>query len=176
MDPETRDGHEARILAGISSAIADVRGLTISGYWPVQGEPDLREYLKALPARGGRAALPAVVRPHHPLVFRAWRPGEPLTPDAQNLPAPPASAEELKPDVLLVPLVGFDPAGYRLGYGGGYFDRTIAAFSTRPRVIGVGYDQARIPSVRPQPHDRRMDLVVTESGIHVSPPPHHPIP
>ncbi|MDZ5698707.1 5-formyltetrahydrofolate cyclo-ligase, partial [Chelativorans sp. M5D2P16] len=110
-------------------------------------------------------ALPVVVRRGAPLIFRAWAPGGPLEKGVWNIPVPPESAEEIIPDILIAPVVGFDPSCYRLGYGGGFFDRTLAALSRRPRVLGVGYSQAAIQTIYPQPHDIALDLVITEEGI-----------
>ncbi len=119
---------------------------------------------RALGAVGHRA-LPVVVARAQPMVFRAWRTGEPLESGVWNIPIPPASAPVVTPDIVIAPLVGFDQALYRLGYGGGFFDRTLAAMPRRPRVIGVGYDQAAIPTIFPQVHDIPMDMLVTESGL-----------
>jgi 5,10-methenyltetrahydrofolate synthetase len=76
----------------------------------------------------------------------------------------PARGAALRPDAILMPLNAFDAAGYRLGYGGGYFDRSLAALSPRPRAVGVGFELARIDSIRPQAHDLPMDFIVTEAG------------
>jgi 5-formyltetrahydrofolate cyclo-ligase len=77
----------------------------------------------------------------------------------------PADSPVLTPDLLLVPLVGFDPAGYRLGYGGGYYDRTLAAIQPRPLAIGIGFEQQALATIHPQPHDIPMDYIVTESRV-----------
>lgn len=82
-----------------------------------------------------------------------------------NIPVPPAYAEVLTPDIALAPLVGWDRAGYRLGYGGGYFDRTLAILRPKPSVIGVGLQSAGLSTIVPQPHDIVMDWIVTEDGI-----------
>ncbi|MEP4420404.1 MAG: 5-formyltetrahydrofolate cyclo-ligase, partial [Nitratireductor sp.] len=113
--------------------------------------------------RGGTLALPVVVEKAAPLVFRDWRPGMKLEKGVWNIPVPPA-APAVIPDIVISPVVGFDPANYRLGYGGGFFDRTLAALPARPTVIGVGYAAAAIATIYPQPHDIAMDFIVTEAG------------
>jgi 5-formyltetrahydrofolate cyclo-ligase len=161
---EVRRRHGQQIAANLEEALGDVGGLTISVYWPFRGEPDLREFLEHVNARGGRTALPVVIARDKPLVFRAWSKGEPLERGVWNIPVPAENAEAVMPDVVIAPVVGFDLVCYRLGYGGGFFDRTLAAMPKRPRVLGVGYQQAAIPSIYPQPHDIPMDIVVTEAG------------
>lgn len=109
-------------------------------------------------------ALPVVVERSAPLIFRRWHIGATLKRDASGLPAPP-EGEEITPDIVVAPVVGFDRAAYRLGYGGGYYDRTLGAISGTPLLIGVGYSRAAIPTIYPQPHDIPMDIIVTEQGI-----------
>lgn len=87
----------------------------------------------------------------------------PLVPDRYGIPTP-VTGDFMQPDLILLPLNGFDAAGYRLGYGGGYFDRTLAALSPRPLAVGVGFEVNRLPSIRPESHDQRLDWVVTEAG------------
>jgi 5,10-methenyltetrahydrofolate synthetase len=105
-----------------------------------------------------------VVAPEAAMIFRLWTPDTPMTADRHGIPIP-AGSDTVVPDVVLLPLVAFDPQGYRLGYGGGYFDRTLAAMSPRPLALGVGFEVARVDSVRPQPHDIRLDAIVTEADI-----------
>ena len=102
-----------------------------------------------------------------PLVFRAWSPGTNMVRGDWNVPVPPAEAEQVVPAVVLAPLVGWDAAGYRLGYGGGYFDRTLAALSPCPFAIGVGLQQAQLETINPQPDDIRLDAIITENGAQV---------
>jgi 5-formyltetrahydrofolate cyclo-ligase len=143
----------------------DPAGRVVSGYWPIKAEPDLRFWMERLCARGARVALPVVEVTAAPLAFRAWHPGTRMVRGHWNIPVPPADAERLVPEIALAPLVGWDAAGYRLGYGGGYFDRTLAALSPRPLVIGVGLQSSRIATICPQPHDIRLDAIVTEAGV-----------
>src|SRR6185436_2040899 len=97
--------------------------------------------------------------------FRAWWPGAPMTAGVYDIPIPDGTAI-VAPDAAIVPMNGFDAQGYRLGYGGGYFDRTLASMSPRPLAIGVSYEFARLATIYPQPHDVAMDFVVTEAGLH----------
>jgi 5,10-methenyltetrahydrofolate synthetase len=131
--------------------------------WPIKGEPDVRGALVNWLAREGRAALPVVVGKDMPLAFRAWQPEAPLEPDRYGIPTP-VSGDWLQPDLILLPLNGFDAAGYRLGYGGGYFDRTLAACSPKPLAVGVGFEINRLETIRPESHDQRLDWIVTEAG------------
>ena len=156
--------HLDALLAERGEAIA---GKVISGHWPIKAEPDLRGWLAAQRARGATTALPVVEVKAAPLVFRAWAPGTKMVRGDWNIPVPPPEAARVVPTVTLAPLIGWDAAGYRLGYGGGYFDRTLAALSPRPFVIGVGLDQARLATIYPQPHDIRLDAIVTEAGVQV---------
>lgn len=160
---ETRASFALAIAAGLDAAIGDVGDRTVSLYWPFRGEPDLRPWLASVDERGGRAALPVVVEKAKPLVFRAYRPGDPLEKGVWNIPIP-ARGEPVIPDIVIAPVVGFDPGRYRLGYGGGFFDRTLAALPRKPLVIGVGYDMQSIPTIYAQPHDIPMDRIVTEAG------------
>lgn len=140
-----------------------VQGLTISAWWPIKAELNLRDYLTDLVARGATVALPVVETPATPLIFRRWTPDCRMVQGFWKIPVP-ADGPEVAPQVALAPLVGWDGAGYRLGYGGGYFDRTLAALDPRAYAIGVGLDAARLATIFPQPHDIAMDAIVTESG------------
>ncbi len=133
-------------------------------YWPFKGEFDPRPLARLLDARGIRLALPVVVERARPVVFRAWRPGARMQPGFGGIPVP-AAGEAVQPELLLVPLVGFDAHGYRLGYGGGYYDRTLAAMPAKPVTVGVGFEQSQLATIHPQPHDVPMDLIVTERGV-----------
>jgi 5-formyltetrahydrofolate cyclo-ligase len=164
LPPTRRRGHAALIAAYLDQALGEVRGRTVAVYWPFRGEPNLRPWMERLHARGALCALPVVVERRAPLVFRAWQPGARMVSGLWNIPAP-ADGCDLTPDVVVAPVVGFDPAGYRLGYGGGFYDRTLAAMATRPRVIGVGLAQAAVPTIHPLPHDIPMHVIVTESGL-----------
>ncbi len=132
--------------------------------WPFRAEFDARPLVAARLPRGLRACLPVVVDTDSPLEFREWAPHSEMVRDRYGIHIP-ARGETLRPDTLLMPLNGFDEAGFRLGYGGGYFDRSLAALAPRPRAIGVGFELARVESIRPQEHDLPMDTIVTEVGV-----------
>jgi 5-formyltetrahydrofolate cyclo-ligase len=153
-----------QVLAQASS-VARQRGAhpLVSVYWPIRGEPDLRPWMHALVERGLRVALPLALALGQPLEFREWRPGAKLAHGLWKIPYP-ADGPAVVPDILIAPLVGFDAACYRLGYGGGFFDRTLAALQRKPLAIGVGYAQAVLPTIYPQSHDIPMDWIVTESS------------
>ncbi len=131
-------------------------------YWPFKGELDLRTLMLDLVRQGIDVALPVVTEKNQPVEFWAWRPGTKMGRGIWNIPVP-AQREPVLPDALIVPLVGFDEAGYRLGYGGGYYDRTLAAARPRPLTIGVGLDASLLDTIHPQPHDIPMDIIVTQS-------------
>ena len=135
----------------------------LSLYWPIRGEPDLREWMRQRCAQGGRVALPVATAHGVPLKFREWRPGAPLARGLWKIPYP-AEGPEVLPQVVLAPLIGFDRRGFRLGYGGGFFDRTLAVLTPRPLVVGVGYAAGAIETIYPQPHDIGMDWIVTGGG------------
>ena len=152
--------HLDRVLG---DQFGSLQGLTISAWWPIKAELNLRSWMAGLAARGAQAALPVVVTPNAPLIFRPWTSKTRMERGVWSIPVP-AKGSEVTPDVTLAPLVGWDAAGFRLGYGGGYFDRTLAALSPRPFAIGVGLDAARLPTIFPQPHDIPMHIIVTETG------------
>lgn len=162
--PDLRRQWGEAIAASLAAILAERPGIVLGIYWPFRAEFDPRPLLPALFAQGSRAALPAVVDKKGPLEYRAWAPGESLVDGVWNIPVP-EKREILVPQAVLAPLVGFDGACYRLGYGGGYFDRTLAALAPRPLAIGVGFELSRLETIHPQPHDMPMDAVVTEAGI-----------
>jgi 5-formyltetrahydrofolate cyclo-ligase len=159
--PADRAAHRGLVTASVSALLAAARPCMVGFYWPFKGEFDPRPMVEALHGEGVRFALPVVVQKARPLIFRAWSPGMPMQNGIWDIPVP-ASGEPLTPDLLLVPLLGFDKRGYRLGYGGGYYDRTLAAMERKPRTIGIGFERLEVPTIFPQPHDIRMDCIVTE--------------
>lgn len=176
-------GVEARRAAGaaladhlrdlLAARFGSLRGRVFSAYWPIKGEPDLRPLMAELHAAGARVALPLVEVRHAPLTFRRWTPEMRLVRGDWDIPVPSRDAEAVVPDVALAPLVGWDRSGYRLGYGGGYFDRTLASLSPRPFVIGIGLQAAEVATIFPQPHDVCLDAIVTEEGVQVVALPRH---
>lgn len=133
-------------------------------YWPIRGELDLRGVAQRHVEAGGTAALPVVVAKNAPVEFWQWTRGAPMRRGFWNIPVP-AERRIVTPDALLIPLVGYDVAGYRLGYGGGYYDRTLAAAAPQPLRIGVGYDDSELATIHPQPHDVPMSFIVTDQRL-----------
>jgi len=139
----------------------------VSGFWPMGDEIDPRPLLLACAAQGCILALPVVLGRGRPLLFRRWAPGEVLEPAGFGTSVPPATAPEVEPDLLIVPLLAFDRALYRLGYGGGYYDRTLEGLRARRRIraIGIGYDGQEVPAVPHDHHDQRLDAIATERRL-----------
>jgi 5-formyltetrahydrofolate cyclo-ligase len=150
------DTHLRRSFPGLATA-------TLAFCWPIRREYDARRLAQELRERGAVTALPVVVAPGRPMIFREWHPGVTLASGPLGIPYPVGS-EPVVPTAALLPMNGWDAAGFRLGYGGGFFDRTLAGLTRRPVVIGVSYELARIDTIRPQSWDIPMDWVVTERG------------
>jgi 5,10-methenyltetrahydrofolate synthetase len=161
---EKREDYTGSIAAHLDQVVTDIDGRHVSLFWPFSGEPDLRGWMAALTTRGANCLLPVVVAKARPLIFRSWKKGERLERGVWNIPVP-AEGKEAIPDIVIAPLVGFDSACYRLGYGGGFFDRTLAALEHKPLVIGVGFESQRIDTIRPLAHDIPMDVIVTQAEL-----------
>ncbi len=154
----------AEIVAGKLNDIVSRRPITAIGlYWPIRQEINLLSWANELARRGMVLCLPVVVTPKAPLEYWRWTEGDAMARGIWNIPIP-AQRDVVLPDLMLAPLVGYDRAKYRLGYGGGYFDRTLAALRQRPMVVGVGYGFSVLETIFPQPHDIPMDEVLTELG------------
>ena len=152
------------IVQQLDRYVAAMPAAIVSVYWPIKGEPNLRHWMHQLHQRGVTIALPVVATIAAPMVFREWTPGAPMEPGIWNIPIP-VEGDIVIPTLVIAPVVGFDTANYRLGNGGGYFDRTLAeliANKLRPYVIGVGYQCLQLPTIFPQPHDIPMDVIITE--------------
>jgi 5-formyltetrahydrofolate cyclo-ligase len=134
---DARIDRARHIGAHLDMLLPDLAGISVSLYWPFRGEPDLRGWAAAIRARGATCALPVVVEKNAPLIFRLWRANEPLALGVWNIPVP-ANSAELLPDVVIAPVVGFDQHAYRLGYGGAFYDRTLAALTKKPRSAPEG--------------------------------------
>ncbi len=141
----------------------------VAGYWPLPGELDPRPLMARLAACGLRLALPVVVARDAPLDFRAWAPGDVLEPGPLGTRHPAPTAEALRPDWLLVPLLAFDRTGYRLGFGGGFYDRTLARLrgdgGIPPFALGIAFDGQATDSVPVEGHDRPLDAVATPTTL-----------
>ena len=139
-------------------------GAIVSGYWPLGEELDDRPLLEALSARGHICALPVVTRRGTPLVFRQWRPGDATQAGEFGILVPSNEAQAVEPDALIVPLLAFDAGGHRLGYGGGYFDRTLRELRARKKIlaVGVAFAVQEMPHLPRGPEDEPLDWIVTE--------------
>ena len=141
-------------------------GLVVSGFAPLADELRIWPLLRRLAGEGFQLALPVMQGKGLPLLFRAWKPGDSMDKAVWDIPEPKADKPVLEPDILLVPLLAFDAAGWRLGYGGGFYDRTLAELRARKAVmaVGLGYDEQRVDAVPHLPYDQRLDWVLTPAG------------
>lgn len=152
------------ITALLQHGFPELRKNSIGIYWPIHGEFDPRPAANHFHQQGATLALPEVTDKHTPLSFQKWWPEAPMKKDAYGIPTP-KNTGQVAIDVIMIPMLGFDLHGYRLGYGSGYFDRTLAIIKPRPLIIGIAFEVSRLTSVQPQPHDIPMDFIVTEAGI-----------
>jgi 5-formyltetrahydrofolate cyclo-ligase len=161
MTQAERKQVEISIGERLDHLVGELGSMNIGLYWPIKHELNLIPWARDLARRTGVVfCLPVVVEAKSPLEYWRWVPGEPTQPGVWNIPVP-ARRDVQSPDLVLAPLVGFDGENYRLGYGGGYFDRTLAA-AGRPFAAGVGYDFSCLETVFPQTHDIAMDAILTE--------------
>jgi 5,10-methenyltetrahydrofolate synthetase len=165
VTPAVLDAWRRQIDGSLERSFPGLARSRLAFCWPIKGEYDARHLAKTLRSRGALTALPVVVAPKSPLVFREWHPGTELAAGPLDIPYPKDSAEVV-PDAVLLPMNGWDAAGYRLGYGAGFFDRTLANLAKRPVVIGVTYEMAKLDTIHPQPWDIPVDFVVTERGVY----------
>lgn len=133
-------------------------------YWPFRREFNCVPYMREILRHGGGVALPVVIARRRPLEFRCWEEHTTMESGVWNIPHP-AAGPSVFPSALVIPLVGFDDAGYRLGYGAGYYDTTVASFAVRPLLVAVGFENSRMPTIYPQPHDEPMDVIITEACV-----------
>lgn len=168
MTPEEHARASTEIETHLAALLSDRPPSVLGFCWPVRMEFDCRPLITRLLAAGWRACQPVAQAPAAAMPFRAWTPGAAMTADRYGIPIP-AEGECLIPGIVLLPLVAFDRRGYRLGYGGGHFDRTLAALTPRPFAIGIGFERTCIESIRPEPHDMPLDALVTEIGVKLHP-------
>lgn len=157
-----------RLADAVLAAALVPAGAVVSAYWPMRDEIDPRPLLGTLAARGHGLALPATPPPGGTLEFRAWRPGDPLAPGRFGTSEPPAAAARVVPEILLVPVLAFDRGLARLGYGGGYYDRTLADLRARrpaTRAVGLAFAGQEVVAVPAGPGDAALDAVATEDGV-----------
>jgi 5,10-methenyltetrahydrofolate synthetase len=165
LDAATLERFRVQIDAHIGRAFPGLAMAKLAFCWPIRGEYDARHLARTLRGRGALTALPVVVAPKQALVFREWHPGIELASGPLGIPYPAYSAAVV-PNAVLLPMNGWDGAGYRLGYGGGFFDRTLAVAAKKPAVIGVTYELAKMDTIHPQSWDIPVDWVVTERGVY----------
>ncbi len=148
-------------------ALAAMPVTTLAGYWPMGDEFDARPAMNAAAAQGWSCALPVVTGRDAPLVFRCWHPGDELEAGGFGTSVPRLTRGEILPDIVLVPLLGFDATGLRLGYGGGYYDRTLAQLRARGgiRAIGLAFAGQEVTIVPADGFDQRLDWIITEGGL-----------
>ncbi len=168
-----KQAHAAHPQAGLAlmqhfkSAIQAPAGTAISGFWPMGDEIDIVPLISQLHATGHPIGLPVVVSKGAPLIFRSWHPGLAMVDGGFKTEVPPASAAELVPEILIVPLLAFDSEGYRLGYGGGFYDRTLEKLrnsGARPLAVGVAFSAQHVARVPRDRYDQPLDWIVTEKS------------
>jgi 5-formyltetrahydrofolate cyclo-ligase len=165
ITPEMLDSWRRRMDGYLERSFPGLAGRRLAFCWPIKGEYDARHLARTLRERGALTALPVVVAPRTPLIFREWHPGIHLAKGALDIPYPVDSAQ-VTPDAVLLPMNGWDAKGYRLGYGAGFFDRTLASLAKKPLVIGVSYELAKMDTIHPQSWDIPVDYLVTERGVY----------
>jgi 5,10-methenyltetrahydrofolate synthetase len=165
LSPEILEVFRNKIDATLERSFPGLARCRLAFCWPIKNEHDARHLARTLRRRGALTALPVVVAPKQPLAFREWHPGIELAKGPLDIPYP-INSPEVIPEAVLLPMNGWDTQGYRLGYGAGFFDRTLAALQEKPVVIGVSYELARLDTIHPQSWDIPMDYVVTERGVY----------
>jgi 5-formyltetrahydrofolate cyclo-ligase len=160
-----RVGAAAEAARHFLSGIALRADEIVAAYWPIREELDVKPLLGQLMDRGQPVCLPVVRGEEEPLDMRLWEQGMPLYPSGFGTLAPAEDAPRVVPHVVIMPLLGFDAVGTRLGYGGGYYDRTLAAFGSPARLVGFAFAAQELPSVPRAAHDRPLDSIVTECGV-----------
>ena len=156
--------------AALAAEICAREGLAapvVSVYWPIRSELNTRPLIEALAERGWTAVLPVMHKVKHPLVFRAFAPGDDLVKGPFGLSEPASDKPAFDPDIVFSPLAAFDRRGFRLGYGGGIYDATLAELRAKKRVVAVGvaYACQEAAEVPTEAHDQRLDYVLTERGL-----------
>jgi 5,10-methenyltetrahydrofolate synthetase len=155
----------AAITGLLEKGFPSLRKSVVGFCWPHRGEYDPRPLMGFIHESGATLALPEVVNKHEPLGFRKWWQGAPMKIGAYDIPVPD-NTDPVMVRAMVIPMIGFDKQGFRLGYGSGYFDRTLVAITPRPLAIGVAFEILRVDTLHPQSHDVRMDFIVTEAGIY----------
>ena len=163
--------HLAQLAPELMDMFRPEAGAIVAGYWPIRTELDPRPLMQQLAAAGLTTALPATPQPGKPLIFHLWQEGDPVIEGLYGTSEPAPEAPRCEPDILLVPMLAFDNAGYRLGYGGGFYDRSLAALraiNPAVRAVGIAFGAQRIDLVPRGEHDARLDAVLTPEGVAVA--------
>lgn len=163
--------HLAQLAPELMGMFRPEAGAIVAGYWPIRTELDPRPLMQQLVAAGLTTALPATPQPGKPLIFHLWQEGDPVIEGLYGTSEPAPEAPRCEPDILLVPMLAFDNAGYRLGYGGGFYDRSLAALraiNPAVRAVGIAFGAQRIDLVPRGEHDARLDAVLTPEGVAVA--------
>jgi 5-formyltetrahydrofolate cyclo-ligase len=165
MAQEAHREADAAISRRIDTCLDDIEPCLLGAYWPFRREFNVLPVLDRLIAQGFSIALPVVLGKGRPLEFRNWNRATNLASGVYDIPYP-AEGEAVQPRMLIVPLVGFDDEGYRLGYGGGFYDRTLEAMNPRPFCLGVGFEIGHLATIHPLPHDIPMNAIATEKSFY----------
>jgi 5-formyltetrahydrofolate cyclo-ligase len=165
--PAAERAEAAATIAARPFPIAVAPGTIVAGFMPMRSEINPLPLMRKLADAGARLALPVVDGRGKPLIMRAWEVGEPLAAGVWGIREPPPAAPEVAPDILIVPLLAFDRAGHRIGYGAGYYDMTIAGLREQKAVVAIGlaFADQEIAAVPATPHDAPLDLVLTEREV-----------
>jgi 5-formyltetrahydrofolate cyclo-ligase len=167
MSAEASAAFAAR-LAEVGPQLAAKAGAKVAAaYWPIRSEASTLPLIEALGDQGLVTALPVLVARDEPLLFRAWKVGDPTNPGQMKIPEPDPSLADVTPDLLFIPLAAFDRSGNRLGYGAGFYDRTLEKLRANGRVtaIGIAYGCQETAAIPAEPHDQRLDFVLTEREL-----------
>jgi len=164
ISPEEHERFSRTIENRIEGILGALPPQILSAYWPFKAEVDLRPLMSRLQDRGWITALPSVIRRRSPLEFLEWTEGMEMDLGPYDIPVP-RNRKIVRPTVVIAPLVAFDRNNYRLGYGSGFFDITLAALQPSPLTIGVGFEIACVDTIHPLPTDIPLNLIVTEAGV-----------
>lgn len=171
LDADYRQ-HAAEAIASLPFPVPVPKGTIVSGFFPMKTELSLLPLMRALEKNGAQIALPRIVGRGNPLSMRAWKFGDPLVPGQWGIREPAPEAKEVAPDILLVPFAAFDRRGYRVGYGAGYYDMTIAGLKAKKKVVtvGFGFEAQEVGECPVEAHDQKLDFLITEVGLRVGQP------
>ena len=164
ISDKEREAMELAVNATLKRVLDKRAATSLSIYWPIKGELDCRGLADELLRQGWTLSVPVINDKTKCLGFAQWEPAMAMVAGTWNIPVP-AWQHWVQPEILIVPLVGFDRKNYRLGYGGGYYDRTLASISGKFETIGVGMELGRLETIEPHEADIPMDIIITETGL-----------